>query len=123
MVNSPAIYQLAELIPAADRAMGGRRRQYPEFMWLLYEALISVYGSARQVEAELSHPIVWDLIRDQVRGRYPQDMSRWLPEAPMRRHHYLYARNRYLTDPDVLAAISALHREVAAEPGTRARTP
>ena len=83
-------------------------------MWLLYEALISVYGSARQVEAELSHPIVWDLIRDQLRGRYPQDMSRWLPEAPMRRHHYLYARNRYLTDPDVLAAISALHREVAA---------
>ena len=33
----------------------------------------------------------------------------------MRRHHYLYARNRYLTDPDVLATIAGLHRELAAE--------
>src|SRR5438477_4695159 len=33
--------------------------------------------------------------------RYPKDMSRWLPDTPMRRHHYLYARNRYLTDLDV----------------------
>ena len=56
---NPAIYQLAELIPAADPARGGRRRQYPEHMWLICEALLSVYGSARQVEAELSHPVVW----------------------------------------------------------------
>ena len=33
----------------------------------------------------------------------------------MRRHHYLYARNRYLTDPDVLAASRVSHRELAAD--------
>jgi len=74
-----------------------------------------VFGSARQVEAELSHPAVWRLLRERVRIRFPSDPSRWLPAAPMRRHHYLYARNRYLTDPSVLAALTALHRELASQ--------
>ena len=79
IVNNPAIYELAELIPAADPLRGGRQRDYPEYMWLIYEALISVYGSARQVEAELSHPVVWDILRAHIRERFPRDMSRWLP--------------------------------------------
>jgi hypothetical protein len=40
-------------------------------MWLAFEALVSVYGSARQVEAELSHPLVWRLIRHIVVERFP----------------------------------------------------
>ena len=116
MVRNPAIYQLADLIPDADHSQGGRRRQYPEYMWLIYEALISDFGSARQVEAELSHALIWGLIRDKVRRRYPMDMSRWLPDTPMRRHHNLYARNRYLTEPDVFAALASLHRDLAAGP-------
>jgi hypothetical protein len=114
IVDNPAIYRLAELIPAANERRGGRRRQYPEHMWLIYEALLSVFGSARQVEAELSHPAVWGLLRDRVRRQFPKNPSRWLPVAPMRRHHYAYARNRYLADPDVLAALTGLHRELAA---------
>ncbi len=65
--------------PLADERRGGRRRQYPEHMWLIYEALLSVFGSARQVEAELSHPTVWGLLRDRVRRQFPKDPSRWLP--------------------------------------------
>ena len=85
-------------------------------MWLLYEALISVYGSARQVEAELAHPLVWNLIRDLVRDAVPATGPTCsCPAQPMRRHHYLYARNRYLTDPDVLAALADAHRELAAD--------
>jgi len=66
IVENRAIYELAALIPEADHTHGGRRRQYPEYMWLIYEALLSVYGSARQVEAELSHPTVWGLLRDRA---------------------------------------------------------
>jgi hypothetical protein len=44
----------------------------------------------------ISHPRVWSLMRDVVREMLPRDMSRWLPAEPMRRHHYLYGRNRYL---------------------------
>ena len=74
IVDNPAIYRLAELIPSADPQRGGRRRQYPEHAWLIYEALISVYGSARQVDAELSHPTVWALLRDRVRRPRPSSL-------------------------------------------------
>ena len=32
----------------------------------------------------------------------------------MRRHHYLYGRTRYLTDPQILEALGVWHRELAA---------
>jgi hypothetical protein len=114
IIENPAIYQLAELIPPADPERGGRRRHYPAYMWLIYEALISVYRSARQVEAELAHPTVWQLLRDRTRRHVVSDPAKWLPAQPMRRHHYLYARNRYLADPAILATLSELHRRLAA---------
>jgi hypothetical protein len=49
-----------------------------------------------------------------VREQFPNDPVQWLPEAPMRRHHYLYARTTYLARPDILAALETRHRELAA---------
>jgi hypothetical protein len=65
-------------------------------MLIGYEALISVYRSARRVDTEIAHPTVWDLIRTIVRERYPVDPSRWLGNEPMRRHHYRYGRDQLL---------------------------
>jgi hypothetical protein len=113
LLANPALYELAELVPDQSES-GGRPRSYPTYMWLLYEALISVYGSARRVEAELAHPIVWNLIRGTIRQRFPHRRELQLPAEPMRRHHYLYARNRYLTDPAVLSELAATHRALAA---------
>src|SRR5690242_21711270 len=90
LLANPALFELAELVPDADRTAGGRRRDYPAFMWLLYEALISVYGSARRVEAELAHPLVWRLISTTIQHRYPDRPELHLGERRMRRHHYLY---------------------------------
>ena len=115
IVGNRAIYELAALIPDADHTHGGRHRHYPEYMWLIYEALLSVYGSARQVEAELAHPLVWDFLRAKLQKRFRRDPSQWLPDVLMRRHHYLYARNRYLTHPIVLAELAKPHRQSAAE--------
>jgi hypothetical protein len=80
-------------------------------MLLVFEALISVYGSARQVEAEVGHPATWEQIRRAVKQHARCD----LPARPMRRHHYLYGRSRYLTDPDVLKELQALHRQLASD--------
>jgi hypothetical protein len=115
IIYNEAIYALAELIPDADSTHGGRRRQYPTCVWIIYEALISVYGSARKVDAELSHPIVWGFLRDAMRARFPHRPDRWLPAAPMRRHHYLYARNRYLTHPAIFELLTETHRQIAAD--------
>jgi hypothetical protein len=109
VLANPALYRLAEVVPDQP-AGGGRRRDYPAVMLILYEALISIYGSARQVEAELAHPAVWLTIRRAVKAASGVD----LPARPMRRYHYLYGRSRYLTDPDVLAQLQALHRQLAA---------
>ena len=54
-------------------------------------------------------------MRDLVAARFPDDPSSQLPLAPMRRHHFIYLRNRYLTDPAILSAIGDLHRSIAAE--------
>ena len=54
LLANPALYELANLVP--DQWETGRPRDYPTYMGLLYEALITVYGSARKVEAELAHP-------------------------------------------------------------------
>jgi hypothetical protein len=86
ILDNRAIYEIAALVPDTDRTRGGRQRQYPTYAWLLFEALLSVYGSARQVEAELSHPLVWNFCRDKIRDRFPHGPSRWLPERPIRRH-------------------------------------
>jgi hypothetical protein len=80
-------------------------------MLLVYEALISVYGSARQVDAELAHPTVWELVCGIVQETVGVD----LPAEPMWRHHYLYGRNRHLSDPVVLAELAEIHRKVAAD--------
>jgi hypothetical protein len=114
ILRNPEIYKLAALIPQPSREKGGRARDYPDFMYLVFEALISVYASARQVEAELSHKVVWKLMRRTVKKMFPEDDSMRLPSRPMRRHHYLYGRNRYLSNPVVLAGLAALHRELAA---------
>jgi len=115
ILANPAIYELAELVPHPSIEKGGRRRDLPDFMLFVYEALISVYRSARQVEAELSHPVVWRFIRRKLKKRFPDDLSKRLPRRPMKRHHYTYARNRYLTDPAVAAALGELHRRLACE--------
>ena len=67
------------------------------------------------MEAELSHPVVGHFARRLVRKMFPDDHEMHLPGKPMRRHHYLYVRNLYLTDPAVLERIAALHRETSCE--------
>ncbi|HWD70987.1 MAG TPA: hypothetical protein VG779_00540 [Actinomycetota bacterium] len=114
ILRNPEIHKLAALIPQPSREKGGRGRDFPDFMYLVFEALISVYASARQVEAELSHKVVWKLMRRTVKKMFPDDESMRLPSRPMRRHHYLYGRNRYLSNPAVLEGLAALHRQLAA---------
>jgi len=107
---NPEIHELAAVVPTATAGRGGRPRHYPAFMAIVYEAAISVFGSARQVEAEFAHPSLWDWLRRLAREHTGTD----LPAQPMRRHHYLYLRNRYLTDPDVLEQLAEVHRCAAA---------
>lgn len=114
LLANPELYELADAVPEADPSAGGRPRHYPTYMWLLFDALLSVYGSARRVEIELSHPIVWAHVRTAVRSRFPDEPERWLPSTPMRRHHYLYGRTAWLAQPEILSELRTIHRRSAA---------
>src|SRR5688500_3556101 len=114
LLDNPAVYAIADAVPVHDSCLGGRPRTYPVYMWVVYDALLSIFRSARRVEAELRHPLVWDRMRAVVRERYPTEPDRWLPERPMRRHHYLYGRSRYLAEPAVLERLQSVHRAYAA---------
>lgn len=111
ILSNPAIYELANAIPGPTAA--GRRRDYPTFMILVFNSLLSVWRSGRQVEAELSHPLVWRHMRRIVRLRFPDDPSMHLPKSPMKRHHFVYMRDRYMTDPAILERLGEIHRELA----------
>lgn len=115
ILSNPVVYRLGEAIPRPRSYRGGRKRDFPEYMLIVYESLISVYGSARQVEAEIGHPVIWTFMRKKIKRRFPRDASMQLPGRPMRRHHYLYGRNRYATRPDVLEELAHLHRTLASE--------
>src|SRR5207245_2073367 len=112
ILANPATYALACVIPEPDHSRGGRPRHYPEFMFIVFEALLSVYGSARQVEAELAYPLVWQHICTTVRHRFPDRGDLHLPATPMRRHHYLYARKHALGITGLLPEIAGRHREL-----------
>ena len=115
IIRNVAIYELAKLVPQREPGDNGRPRDFPDYMLLLFDALISVYGSARKVEAELSHRYIWKIIRRLVKKQFPNDPSMHLPAYRYKRHHYEYGRNRYLTDPVILAQLQELHRALAAE--------
>ncbi len=86
----------------ANPSRGGRPRAYPLVCALIWDGLVSVFGSARQVDVELTCPDSgwWDLIRRAA----AKQAGTLLPEAPMRRHHYRYLRDRYLTATDTQLA-------------------
>jgi hypothetical protein len=115
LVANRELFALGELVPMVDPTRGGRPRHYPPYMWVLYDALLSAYGSARRVEAELAHPVVWNHLRTLIKRQLPRSPELWLPELPMRRHHYLYGRTRWLTAPAVLAELRDAHRRLATD--------
>jgi hypothetical protein len=115
IIRNEALYELAKLVPQREPGEVGRPREWPDYMLLLFEALISVYGSARKVEAELDHYHVWKFVRRLVKKVHKNNPEMWLPARRYKRHHYMYGRTRYLANPIVLAKIQALHSQLAAE--------
>lgn len=85
---------------------------------MLFGRLKKIFRSARQTEAEWRHPHVRRFIQDLAEERFPHDPSMWLPDKPMRFHHYHYFRERYLRAPGMTQGLIELHEEVAAAQAT-----
>ncbi len=93
---------------------GGRPRTYPLVCALIWDGLVSVFGSARQVEVELGcvESGWWEMIRRAAIKR----AGVLLPVQAMRRHHYRYLRDTYLCATDTqLAVLAEVFTEHAAK--------
>lgn len=114
LLEDAAIWMLGEALPQPERSHGGRPRHYPGWMYMVFDALIHEFGSAREAARELLDPELWALLRVAGERRYPNDTSKWLPETPMRRHHYSHAKRTFLLDDDLLESLGDVHRRQAA---------
>lgn len=113
ILRCPVTYLLADELP--DKPHVGRPRDYPKYMWIVYHALVNyVWESARRVETELSHDLVWSFIRRTVKEKFPDEPQKWLPKKPMRRWHYNHAVKDYLRNPAILDRLKAVSRMQAA---------
>lgn len=103
--------QRVETALTVDPTAGGRPRSYPLVCALIWDGLVQVFGSSRQVEVELAcgRSGWWAMISDAATRRGVP-----VPETPMRRHHYEWLRNRYLQTDIGLDAVNEAFRESAA---------
>jgi len=113
VLGNQAIYELAKLVPQCEPGEVGRPRDFPDYMLLVFDALISVFGSARKVETELADRNIWHFVRRIVKKVHKDNPEMWLPPYRYKRYHYEYGRNRYLTNPAILQQLQELHRELA----------
>jgi hypothetical protein len=110
----PTIYQLGDAIPDPPAEHGGRPRHYPRYMTVAWLAFVAVFRSSRQVEAELADPTTWSRLQRLARHRFPEDPTKWLPDKPMRCHHFLHGR-KSLLDPSTGATCFELFEAAAAQ--------
>ncbi len=103
----PALYRLGELI--TQRPAVGRPAAHPGYLLLGYGVLARVYRSGARVERELAEPATWDLVRRVVAETLPAlegQLEHGLPPLPGRTapnwSAWKNARNRHLSDPDIL---------------------
>jgi hypothetical protein len=102
----PALYDLAEVIP--DRSPVGRPAEHPGYLLLAYGVLARVLRSGARVEAELAQPHTWGLVTDtiaEMAEQLPGGLARLPGARPPGWDAWKYARNRHLTDPEVLSEL------------------
>jgi hypothetical protein len=113
----PTLYRLAAAVPF--RQPVGRPPLHPAWSLLGYGVLARVFRSGARTEAELASPGVWPRILDlveQVRHTHP-DLD--IPAGNSKRAPdwagWKNARNRYFTEPEVLALMQDVFSEAAVE--------
>lgn len=112
----PALYELGALLPG--RQPVGRPADYPGFLMLGYGVLARLLRSGIAVETELAAPGMWQIVRDTASGMkdiLPAELVPDLPARPPSWDAFRYARNRHLTDPDVLTELRAALTELAVD--------
>ena len=114
LVANPAIYEIAARIPEHEPGSGGRPRMYPNFVYIVYLAMISQGTSARKVATALGGERTWRWFQELVSARFPHDPAMHLPDEPIQRHHWTYMKKHYGTEAGVLTDLKETFEATAA---------
>lgn len=115
--SQPTLYRLAAEVPY--RQPVGRPPLHPAWALLGYGVLARVFRSGARTEAELASPGVWQRILEtvaEVRAAHPNlDIPAGNVTRPPDWAAWKNARNRYFTDPEILARLKEVFSETAVE--------
>ena len=108
-----ALYEIASVVPGKDRV--GRPRLFPTYLLLGYGVLARVYRSGARAGHELTDPAVWQVIRETAEAAITEyDLDVPVPgHRPPDWPAFRYARDRYLTDPQIQDAMLEVFTELA----------
>ena len=108
-----ALYEMAAVVPEKDRV--GRPRAFPTYLVLGFAVLQRVFRSGARAETELTDPATWQTLRSAVAAAQAAFTDLDIVDPGPRPPHwdaYRYARDRYLTDPEIqedLVAVFTWH--------------
>ncbi|GAA4722356.1 hypothetical protein GCM10025782_20390 [Pedococcus ginsenosidimutans] len=112
--SHPALYELGRLVPAKSPV--GRPAHHPGYLLLGYGVLARLYRSGIRVQTELSDASTWTVVQDAVATMAqarPELVDRLPGARPPSWESFRYARDRYLSDPEVLDQMQDLFTEFA----------
>lgn len=67
IAHNPDLYVLAfEAIPAAEHRGAGRPAAFPDYVWVVFMAMVGAFGSARMAAAAMGDETYWGIVRDGV---------------------------------------------------------
>ncbi|MFB8394036.1 hypothetical protein [Streptomyces yangpuensis] len=90
LVANPALYEVAaEVFPRKTSGNAGRPAHYPPYIYLIFVAAISIFSSARSVEANFRLGSVWKIVVEGVRHCLGDKEADLLPETGPERHHWM----------------------------------
>lgn len=113
VLGNELLWMLGEQAPAKQLGTPGASRHYPEWVWYLFDASISIYLSARKVTAELAWD--WDVVVAASKARYPDSPEMWAPPKPPKRHHWQYAKKRLRGEKALTDALHLFEQVSAAQ--------
>jgi len=112
LIDYDALHACAAAFPGRPSPeIGSRRRLYPPWYIIFFCALVTVFKSARHADTELARPGAWEHVRERYAQRYPSEPP--LPDQPIRRHHWQYAKN--LVGPNAWESIRSVFESTAAD--------
>lgn len=92
---NPDVYALAASLPPTPKRKDGQPADFPDYVYLIYAALISVFGAARGTATEIVQSSwVWDEVRAGVAAVLGVEESERLRLAGPQRHHWTYNSKR-----------------------------